>query len=1717
MDDRNYQSEAGIGEYQGSGGPVYDSFRFYSRNAPTMFYQEGSNASTNVNTQFFLAPGAGLDLSNDEPNYILGTGNDIGLSEFMLRNYVSPIYSGGYTSNRIYYVGPQTYQRGYLNSEFYNVEYVAPTYAEQNYAPGTEASYASLTTTFYSRAVNNYDGYVDINDVYGSSSYTTIIGYQGITEYIGNYTDSYDRRSAEVFTGIEYYEGGYTGAYQRMYTEQYELITDYESDVEQYQSTYNSDPTVYSAPDVSFAPGYLGPRFYQRNYTRTAGSFNGFGGTLGYYARTYQRQDFFAGPSYVSTPRYTSDFADYSGPIFEIYADYAGPPSLYVLQYESLYEGPGMTIYTIGYEQSGYDPQDQRQTSYSLGSVAYVGDVFPYLSTYVREGIATYSDSGDYDAYYTTHIYQSDYNSYSGARVTEYNNYVYFGHQPDLRIFGAQYTDASNDAYGGLRYTPTFQSDQGYGDYARGGTIYQGTGYDGVGEIIRQGSYNPQEYQGGLDGPIYIGQRYGGYGDRRYGGTPNFSQYGTDLYTTGYVGPPDGLTSVYERIYDKGTMPRYTAERVYDGYIAADASGFTGSVYLASTQYIGPTQGDNFYNNSSFVSYGAAAEPSFPDPTIANYEEAFAGYVSYYTSPLYLPGYTGPGGAYNQSIVGYAAPTGIIGPTYIQSLPTITYVGFENYSSQVQGSAYLGAVPLYNGYEDDFSQTFFLAQPDAISYLGPGGEYLGGPYTRAYANVGNYVASGQEESITIVPIDTYISYTGARSFLDFTTADPDAQYLNRYVAVQFYGTAGLGAPGYGFYIGPGIPFGPGYYSGAGGVTYTRVGYDASQFYQADGPVYNTNIYVNTYEGNEYFTNYSTDDMYTARLQQIDYGVQYYDALGDVLRYTGEYGTIYEGQSFVGPAFDKAYERLYDNTFTGTYVIGYNVDIKFYSATYEPITASYTLDADAGTFDHAYVAPPSSTYSGPGYTGEAFIDGYTSNSYETTYSGPSIYQQGPYATYVGSYQNDSDQATYTEPGYSPTYTQRYEPLYEAEPYLRSNQFLKFNSYTQNIFEVAYEGASYTNDSNLVYGGTYLGSYTADLYTGAAYSTQYEGGTYTGAVYEIYSSNYDGPNYTTAYDISYDTGQVYDRIISSSTYVGPAVFDRAYETVYADQAKTYDRNYTGAKTLYYDNIGVYTGEFTLIDDQYDTYVGPPLAGNIYLYPQGIVSKIFYVSNYAGPETVSYYVGAISDTNIYEGPLYAGEGFYQAGSGNYVTSPFYLGPATTYVEGVSYEGIRYQTRVYAGETQSYGNNDNPGFVGNPGQTTYLGEAYLNIFPYTDGAGNVYSGGGLYTSTGNEYNRDYIKSLAYASTYVNESKNYVVAIVPEQYERIGSFYVGEDAPSYVNTTYGTSYLGAGEQGYAVGDQPGENYSDYTRIYSRAVYVPYYQVVYGGYSAPGGPFGGYVRAYLAPGQITAEYSDATASYENNYERVYTQNYQLAYNLDILNYTTSYSSNPVYTRLSPADAFVESYDPIQTYGGGLTNYEGNIVYTGGDPEAGYTSLTNYQVNSYIKASPTVIYNGFTDVNQQYTLEGVRYVGEGGYAPTAGYEGQVLYTEPAVTVDYTGPDGVYGDPASYTVEFAGFEVRYDLSLSYEGSLGYQDEYLNRYQANYTEEYTGEFTGVYEQIYSEDYSNEFTAIYTLDYEEPYIGTYTANYIGSFSGETIQATEEETETYTLYVRVA
>ena len=54
---------------------------------------------------------------------------------------------------------------------------------------------------------------------------------------------------------------------------------------------------------------------------------------------------------------------------------------------------------------------------------------------------------------------------------------------------------------------------------------------------------------------------------------------------------------------------------------------------------------------------------------------------------------------------------------------------------------------------------------------------------------------------------------------------------------------------------------------------------------------------------------------------------------------------------------------------------------------------------------------------------------------------------------------------------------------------------------------------------------------------------------------------------------------------------------------------------------------------------------------------------------------------------------------------------------------------------------------------------------------------------------------------------------------------------------------------------------------------------------------------------------------------------------------------------------------------------------------------------------------------------------------------MLYTEPAVTVDYTGPDGVYGDPASYTVEFAGFEVRYDLSLSYEGSLGYQDEYLN----------------------------------------------------------------------------
>ena len=153
----------------------------------------------------------------------------------------------------------------------------------------------------------------------------------------------------------------------------------------------------------------------------------------------------------------------------------------------------------------------------------------------------------------------------------------------------------------------------------------------------------------------------------------------------------------------------------------------------------------------------------------------------------------------------------------------------------------------------------------------------------------------------------------------------------------------------------------------------------------------------------------------------------------------------------------------------------------------------------------------------------------------------------------------------------------------------------------------------------------------------------------------------------------------------------------------------------------------------------------------------------------------------------------------------------------------------------------------------------------------------------------------------------------------------------------------------------------------------------------------------------------------------------------------------------------------------------------------------------------------------YEKVGVTYIGELGYAPDAGYQGQAVYTIPAVTVDYTGPDGIYGDPATYTVEFAGFEVRYDLSLVYEGSLGYQDEYLRQYVSKYTGAYENIFTGGFEQIYSEDYANEFSAIYTLDYEEPYIGTYTANYIGSFSGETIQATEEETETYTLYVRVA
>ena len=202
-----------------------------------------------------------------------------------------------------------------------------------------------------------------------------------------------------------------------------------------------------------------------------------------------------------------------------------------------------------------------------------------------------------------------------------------------------------------------------------------------------------------------------------------------------------------------------------------------------------------------------------------------------------------------------------------------------------------------------------------------------------------------------------------------------------------------------------------------------------------------------------------------------------------------------------------------------------------------------------------------------------------------------------------------------------------------------------------------------------------------------------------------------------------------------------------------------------------------------------------------------------------------------------------------------------------------------------------------------------------------------------------------------------------------------------------------------------------------------------------------------------------------NYNRVF--NYTINYNR-VFNYTVDYNINPTYQRNYVANI----------------NYEGNPVYN--------------KVTDYLREGPLVDYQRNYVANSE-----INYVGtfETAYVPN-------------YLTDYQSN---YQSNYERAFDGAGYDKAYTNTYTGAYEQVYTGQYTGTYTSNYERVYDKAYTGNYDTDYQTDYTGNYQNEYINAYQNEYATDYEANYVGDFAGQTILASNENNETYTLYVRVS
>ena len=1198
----------------------------------------------------------------------------------------------------------------------------------------------------------------------------------------------------------------------------------------------------------------------------------------------------------------------------------------------------------------------------------------------------------------------------------------------------------------------------------------------------------------------YIGTfetTYVGTYERIYTGTYN-KQY-VRAYDFRYEGP--NFTQDYTRLFARNYTPNYT--RLYLGdYTKEYTSNYTNTytrAYNLSLFYVA----DYLRQGNFDTTY---TEPYNKQYLSGPYSRNFTGpeSVLFYT-PNYDRNYTS--GPYDRAFAAnYTGNyTGDTTPAYqrtFQTNYTLTYVGgpYTHGYSRVYAGTYTNFVsPVYVG---NYIRNYV------------GGPYTQGPYTRNYTRnydliyTRNYTGYYIRDFVGAFENNYLKIYSGLEQFSS-VSAPFDVAYLRDLPQYTGFQTVNIGE-GYGpTFAGYAGPQGPGF------PTYNRV-------ITINAPA----VYMNTIFGTYYTRDYANE------VPQIY--VNNNDALADPYSPTG--GDYQRTVSFT--SYYALGGLANGGGILNLWVVGY------YSMNGigDLGVAPFNTGGFAGSYQPSYIGDTGGEYaSGINYTGPGVFQGgnYVGpNPGEQNYLGnPSNYTRNvPVAftgailyarDYIADYQRtiSTYEGSYVGPAYTGSTTLAY-----ASPNTTQYLGIGFYNTTQTQFSPGNFrpsylglniGATYLAGGGMVYTGSeffdgvqkglrdpiiilYENYMDANTFVGVLQPPTYFSGSarlgyYAGPGRPVAFGTLSAPNIT----VGYGKGRY---------QAGPYVPDGVPQI-------TFNAHYGSAPTGYYE-IG-YTGPnvvYVALDARPEPqYIGP-------IFYEGAAANIDYVNT----AVTEYYTGPAPGFQTYVGPgstFFSGtyqrifqvfQIFTRPFARNYDRAVTYTGaPALTY-QSDGYIGPRPPTGYQATFLGIAGYNRGVNFFIGPGEFQEPGSAMV----YTGAGDVIYAAGTVPTGfltfyvTGSSYTRTEQRRI-YGTEYIGAeyenfySRNYTRAFAsgtPEaiQYvRRFNAAYLSDQSTALqyssntftadytINyTTTDPTYFETNFIGYYIRafSPASPNYDaaqylrDYIRNYTGFLATNYIQDAYQtdyirDVNTPTGYLKtydnttttqdvGYNRSAGFPAGISISYLGPAQLFAAVYSRTYTSvpDPQVNYDIDYVGtYTTTYNIDDTFTRpYTNFVSYIRNFD-IQYVRVDTIDYQGNYDRT----FTGLPYVTDYQGN-YINQ-----YTGSydTDYNKAYTT---------------------IYTDP-----YTGT----------------FET------NYVGT--FETTYAGTYEGIYTSVYEGAFVGNYDityvGTYTANYTSVYTGTYTTDYQGDYLTDYTGNFQGDFSGLTIQATNEDNEIYTLYVRIA